>query len=102
MAKNGKDNPIAVYSVVSQIGLIILLPLLLFIWGGSWLVNTLGWPDWVKIIFVVLGIVTMVTSAGTYLKKLMKMYDKSQRTKFSELQHDPKDNDYYDDSRKGK
>ena len=28
MAKNKKDNPIAVYSVASQIGLIIVIPLL--------------------------------------------------------------------------
>ena len=102
MAKNNKDNPIAVYSVVSQIGLIIILPLLFFIWGGSWLVEKLEWPEWVNIIFVVMGILTMVSGAWTYLKRLMKMYDKSERTKFTELQHDPKDNDYYDESRKGK
>ena len=49
-----------------------------------------------------MGILTMVSGAWTYLKRLMKMYDKSERTKFTELQHDPKDNDYYDESRKGK
>ena len=42
VAKNKKDNPIAVYSVASQIGLIIVIPLLIFVIGGTWLVDRTG------------------------------------------------------------
>ena len=30
-----KDNPFSVYAVVSQIGFMVIVPLLVFIWGAS-------------------------------------------------------------------
>ena len=97
MAKNKKDNPIAVYAVASQIGFIVLVPLLVFVIGGTWLVDWLGWPEWVSIIFVAIGIISMSTGAMTYLKKLIEMYDNSESgTGASEVRHDRRDHDYYD------
>ena len=97
MAKNKKDNPIAVYAVASQIGFIVLVPLLVFVIGGTWLVDLLGWPDWVSIIFVAVGIISMTTGAMHYLKKLIAMYDSSESgTGASEVRHDRRDHDYYD------
>ncbi|MBR1832216.1 MAG: AtpZ/AtpI family protein [Ruminiclostridium sp.] len=104
MAKNKKDKPIAVYAVASQIGLIVVIPLLVFVIGGTWLVDYMGWPDWVSIIFVAVGIVSMSVSAMNYLKKLIAMYDNSESgTGASEIKHDRRDHDYYDNySRKKK
>ena len=103
MAKNKKDNPVSVYAVASQIGLIVLIPLLVFVIGGTWLVDFLGLPGWVNIIFVVLGIVSMATSAMNYLKKLIAMYDSSESgTGASEIKHDSRDHDYYDQYSKPK
>ncbi|MBP3856992.1 MAG: AtpZ/AtpI family protein [Ruminiclostridium sp.] len=97
MAKNKKDNPVAVYAVASQIGLIVLTPLLVFVIGGTWLVDYLQWPDWVNIVFVVVGIVSMSAGAMNYLKKLIAMYDSSESgTGASEVKHDKRDHDYYD------
>ena len=97
MAKNKKDNPVAVYAVASQIGLIVLTPLLVFVIGGTWLVDYLEWPDWVNIVFVVVGIVSMSAGAMNYLKKLSAMYDSSESgTGASEVKHDKRDHDYYD------
>ena len=97
MAKNKKDNPVAVYAVASQIGLIVLTPLLVFVIGGTWLVDYLEWPDWVNIVFVVVGIVSMSAGAMNYLKKLIAMYDSSESgTGASEVKHDKRDHDYYD------
>ena len=97
MAKNKKDNPVAVYAVASQIGLIVLTPLLVFVIGGTWLVDYLQWPDWVNIVFVVVGIVSMSAGAMNYLKKLSAMYDSSESgTGASEVKHDKRDHDYYD------
>ncbi len=97
MAKNKKDNPIAVYAVASQIGFIVLVPLLIFVIGGTWLVDFFGWPDWVSIIFVAVGIISMSCGAMNYLKKLVQMYDSSESgTGASEVRHDRSDHDYYD------
>lgn len=97
MAKKQKDNPIAVYAVASQIGLIVIIPLLVFVIGGTWLVDHFGWPQWVNIIFVGFGIVSMSCGAMTYLKKLIAMYDSSESgTGASEPKHDKRDHDYYD------
>ncbi len=103
MAKNKKDNPIAVYAVASQIGLIVVIPLLVFVIGGTWLVDHFGWPDWVNIVFVAVGIISMTSGALTYLKKLIAMYDSSESgTGASEIRHDRKDHDYYDQYTKKK
>ncbi len=103
MAKNKKENPIAVYAVVSQIGFIVLGPLLLFVAGGSFLVSHFGWPPWVRVVFVVAGILSMLAGAARYLKKLITMFDKSESgAGTSEVRHDRRDHDYYDDSIKKK
>ena len=97
MAKNKKDNPVAVYAVASQIAFIVLSPLLVFVIGGTWLVDRLGWPDFLNIVFVIIGITTMSCGAFNYLKKLIAMYDSSESgTGASEIKHDVRDHDYYD------
>lgn len=102
MANNKKENPVAVYAVVSQIGFLVLTPLLVFVIGGTALSGYMGWPDWVDVIFVVLGILTMLCSCFVYLKKLIKMFDKNEGSGTTEVSHDRRDHDYYDDSIKKK
>ncbi len=103
MAKNKKDNPIAVYAVASQIGLIVVLPLLVFVIGGTWLVEYMQWPDWVSLIFVAVGIISMTSGAMRYLKKLIVMFDNNESgTGASEVRHDRRDHDYYDPNTKKK
>ena len=97
MAKNKKDNPIAVYAVASQIGLIIVVPLLVFVIGGTWLVDYMQWPQWLNIVFVAVGIISMTSGAMRYLKKLIIMFDSNESgTGASEVKHDRRDHDYYD------
>lgn len=92
-----KENPFSVYAVVSQVGFMVIVPLLLFIWGGSWLIERFSLPRWLMIVFVLLGIITMVSSVGTYLLKMIKMYGGNDTPKkTSKLHHDVKDHDYYD------
>lgn len=92
-----KDNPFSVYAVVSQIGFMVIVPLLVFIWGGSWLVERFALPRWLMVVFIVLGIITMISSVGSYLVKLTQRYGKSDVPKVSELHHDTRDHDYYDE-----
>ncbi len=103
MAKNKKDNPVAVYAVASQIGFIVLTPLLIFVIGGTWLVEKLKWPDFMNVVFVIIGITTMSAGALNYLKKLIALYDNSESgTGASEIKHDSRDHDYYDSYSKSK
>lgn len=93
----------AVYAVASQIGFIVITPLLVFVIGGTWLVDKLGWPDWLNIVFVAVGIISMSVGAMNYLKKLIAMYDNSESgTGASEIKHDKRDHDYYDQYSKSK
>lgn len=103
MAGNKNENPIAVYAVVSQVAFIVLGPLLIFVIGGSALVDWLGWAQWVKLLFMGIGIITMLSGSVSYLNKLIKLFDKNESgTGTSEVGHSRRDHDYYDDSIKKK
>lgn len=91
-----RQNPFSVYAVVSQVGFMVVVPLLLFFWGGSWLINRFSLPGWLMIVFAVTGIAVMISSVGTYLKKMIKMYD-SKEEKTHPLHHDLRDHDYFED-----
>lgn len=95
--KGKRQNPFSAYAIVSQVGFMVVIPLVLFIWGGSWLVKRFSLPEWLMIVFALLGILTMVSSVGTYLHKVIKMYDNSKEHKESPLHHDLRDHDYYDE-----
>ncbi len=97
--KNNKtENPVKTYAIVSQLGFNIITPLLIFIWGGSVLVSKMGLPDWVMALFVVIGIVVMISGTVTYLLQLIKRYDKGDDKKAQKVVSSRRDNDYYDDS----
>ena len=68
-----RQNPFSVYAVVSQVGFMVVVPLLLFIWGGSWLITRFSLPGWLMIVSAVTGIAVMISSVCTYLKKMIKM-----------------------------
>lgn len=96
-----KENPLKVYAVVSQIGFLVIVPLLIFIWGGSVLIEKLSLPSWVMIICVAAGIITMISGTSNYLYRLIKMYDHDDQKKTKYLS-DRRDTDYYDDSSRNK
>ena len=96
--KNKNENPVKTYAIVSQLGFNIITPLLIFIWGGSVLVNKMGLPGWVMALFVVIGIVVMISGTVTYLVQLIKRYDKGDDKRVQKVVSSRRDNDYYDDS----
>lgn len=95
-----KESPFTTYIVASQLGFTILTPLLVFIVGGSWLVNKFQLPSWVLTVLIIIGILTMISGAVSYLYKLIKQFGKDDESKIK-LYSSRKDNDYYDDN-KGK
>lgn len=93
-------NPFSAYAVASQVGFIVIVPLLLFIMGGSWLVDTLEWAAWVKIVFVFVGIFTMIAALVAYLSRMITLFgggSKRKAGKYDHLKSDKRDTDYYDD-----
>jgi len=72
---NDKDSPLKVYTIVGHLTWLFITPLLVFIGGGSWLTDKMGWDSRIKIVFVLLGLFVMISSVATYLKNLIKMYD---------------------------
>lgn len=99
---NKKENPVKTYALVSQLGFVILTPLLIFIWGGSVLVDKLSLPSWVMVVLVIAGILVMICGAANYLSQLIKRYDKGDDKKVQKVVSGRRDNDYYDDSARKK
>ena len=95
---NKNENPIKTYAIVSQIGFNIITPLLIFIWGGSVLVDKMGLPDWLMVLFIIIGILVMICATVSYLYQLIKRYDKGDDKKTQKVVSGRRDNDYYDDS----
>lgn len=103
MANKKDDNPFKAYVVASQIAFIVLCPLLLFVIGGSWLVDCLSLPSWVELVCVLVGIFFMICATISYLNNLIKMYgDNEKEKKYDRFKHDRRDNDFYDDSSRKK
>ncbi|MDR0197756.1 MAG: hypothetical protein LBI36_06015 [Oscillospiraceae bacterium] len=94
-----KDSPLSVYAVAGQLGFVIATPLVLFIGGGSRLVDGFGWPDRTKIVFVLLGIAVMVAAVASYLRSLVGAYEDLSDRNPPAL--DKRDYDYYEDKDKG-
>lgn len=98
MKKN--ENPFSIYANVSQLAFIIIAPLLLFLWGGSAVVKRYGLPDWAMGVCVGLAILFMLCGAGSYIAKLIKMYEKPEKPAPKAFTSSRSDNDYYDENRK--
>lgn len=96
-----RDNPFSAYAIASQVGFLVICPLLLFIWGGSWLVQRFELPNWLMIVFVFVGIFVMIGSVTSYLYRMIRMYGGDKKPDpGSKLSHDLRDHDYYDDEYK--
>lgn len=91
------ENPLSVYAKVSQLAFVIITPLLVFLWGGSCVVNKFGLPDWVMGICVILGIVFMIGGAVSYLFRLIRHYEKQDKPAPKAFTSSRRNNDYYDD-----
>ncbi|MCL2036855.1 MAG: AtpZ/AtpI family protein [Oscillospiraceae bacterium] len=92
-------NPLKAYLIAGHLAWLIVTPLLLFIGGGSWLVERFGWDDRLKLVFVLLGLIVMIAGVVSYSVKLVHMYYGKDNDK-DRLKLDRRDYDYYDDNYK--
>ncbi|GHU57764.1 hypothetical protein FACS1894133_1270 [Clostridia bacterium] len=69
------------YAVVGQLGFVVATPLLLFMWGGNWVVTAFGLDPSVKNTFALIGVVVMVLSLVGFFGRLIKIYGSADRDK---------------------
>jgi hypothetical protein len=94
------NNGLSVYGTVSQLAFSVAAPLLLFIWGGGWLIEKYSLPSWLMPVFVLLGIAFMIGSAVSFFYRLIQMYGKDTETaekkkNENKLNISKRENDYY-------
>jgi hypothetical protein len=99
---NKNRNGFAVYGAVSQLAFSVAAPLLLFIWGGGWLIEKYNLPEWLTPVSVLLGIVFMIGSAVSYFCRLIAMYGRDSKSESAgeterKLNVNKRENDYYAD-----
>jgi surface polysaccharide O-acyltransferase-like enzyme len=86
-------NPFAHYVIFTHIAFTVAVPLIFFIGGGVWLAERMGWADWTKLVFILIGIASMLVSLITYIVKLVKMYGESDEKQA--VKPNKKDSDYF-------
>jgi hypothetical protein len=92
MKLTDNNSPLKVYIIVGHLAWLCVTPLVVFIGGGSWLTDHMGWDYRLKIVFVLLGLAVMITSVAKYLGNLIKMYDVPPENPVTEV--DKEDYDY--------
>lgn len=65
--KGSRPDTMRYLSMISQLGLNIIVPILLCLWAGRWLQNRFGLGQWVVFIALLLGLGAAVTGAFQYL-----------------------------------
>jgi membrane protein DedA with SNARE-associated domain len=88
MKLSDKDSPLRVYTIAGHLAWLVITPLLVSVGGGNWLVTKMGWSGRVMILFVLLGLVVMISSTAMYFKQLIKMYDEPKPPKPPEDMND--------------
>jgi hypothetical protein len=107
MSKKDK-NLLSVYSIVSQLTFIVVTPLLLFLWGGGWLIDHFDLPEWVRILSIFLAVFSMAGGFITFFRQLIRQFGKDDdalKRKQNETptrRFDRRDNDYYADDDRDK
>jgi hypothetical protein len=61
--RSGAGSWTTVLALVAQLGFSIACPMVLFIGGGAWLDNRLGWSPWLMFVGILLGV---ATAAGLF------------------------------------
>lgn len=58
---------------LTQLGLSVAAPPVIFIWGAVWLRNTQGWGDWVVWAGVALGVYSAIQGLRGCIKAMARM-----------------------------
>lgn len=61
---------------VTQLGFSLLFPLVVFLWLAHWLTGSLGWPLWVYVPAILLGLATGAQTFRSFAQRMMKKAQK--------------------------
>jgi 4-amino-4-deoxy-L-arabinose transferase-like glycosyltransferase len=91
-----KNSPLKAYMVVGHLSWMVISPLILFIGGGNWLIRRFDWDSRLMIVFVFLGLITMICGFASYVRYLLRTYGESpdKQDKSEQIKPDKKDYDY--------
>lgn len=69
------------YAMVGQLGFVVATPLLVFMWGGNWVVATFGLDPAMKNTFALIGVVVMLASLVAFFGRLIAVYGNTDKDK---------------------
>ena len=64
-------------SLLTQVGLTVACPLIICIWGGSWLKTRFNLGDWVVLLGIILGIGSSVSGLAEFIRQQSRRAKKS-------------------------
>jgi len=70
-----KDSPLKAFVIAGHFFWIIVSPILIFIVGGSWLINRFNWDNRIMLVFILVALAVIVISAWSYFKQMLSVYD---------------------------
>ena len=85
------------YTEISQLTWVMMVPLVLFICGGSWLVRKFEWNGFVVVLFVFIGLLVAGIGAWSYMKSYLNLQT-DLKDGIPLPKYDRRDYDYYDDN----
>lgn len=98
-ARDSVVKGVRAYAVAGHFVWAVLTPLVVFIGGGSWLINRFNWDYRIIIVFVIIGIVVMVCGVWSYIKQLLSTFDSLKDNTPKVPEFDKRDYDFYYDGR---
>lgn len=101
MKKN--ENPLSVYVYISQLVFVIATPLVVFLWGGSYVVKRFALPEWVMVICIIAAVVVMLSGTINFVFQIASFFERNEKNKKipKAFTSSRRDNDYYDDYSSG-
>jgi len=64
---------------LTQLGFSMLFPLVFFLWLAHWLVTSQGWPLWVYVPAIVLGLGCGASTFWQFAKRMLKKAQKAEK-----------------------
>ncbi|MBQ7859111.1 MAG: AtpZ/AtpI family protein [Faecalibacterium sp.] len=64
---------------LTQLGFSILFPLVFFLWLAHWLVTSHGWPMWVYVPAIVLGLGCAARTFWVFAQRMLKKASKGEK-----------------------
>lgn len=72
-------NSLKYMSMISQLGISVIAPAIVCIWGAIWLKSKFNLGDWVVLVGIFLGLASGICSFINYMKMFLRDVEKEQK-----------------------